>query len=150
MGRTIMALLDFLKQKKEIEKSKEKKATKKVDSVKVEKEVKKEEKVVSEKSISKSNKKAGSFSYSVIKEPHISEKASDLAERNNQYVFEVAGGSNKIEIKKAVEGVYGVKVLSVNIVKIPHKKRRIGKTTGFKKAYTKAIVLLKKGDKIEI
>jgi large subunit ribosomal protein L23 len=145
-----MALLDFLKQKKEIKKSKDNKSDKKSVDVKVEKAVKKEEKIASEKSAFKSNKKAGSFSYSVIKEPHISEKASDLAEKQNQYVFEVVNGSNKIEIKKAVEGVYGVRVLSVNIIKIPHKKRRIGKTQGFKKAYTKAIVQLKKGDKIEI
>lgn len=145
-----MALLDFLKQKKEIEKSKENISDKKSADVKVEKQTKKQVKTTSEKSISKSSKKSGSFSYSVIKEPHISEKASYLAERQNQYVFEVVNGSNKIEIKKAVEGVYGVSVLSVNIIKIPHKKRRIGKTQGFKKAYTKAVVELKKGDKIEI
>ncbi len=143
-----MALLDFLKNKKDAEKSRlasrqsvEKKPTKKVDSVKVAKEV---------KSVSKSNKKTGSFSYSIIKEPHISEKGALLSETQNQYTFKVLNGFNKSEIKKSVEGVYGVKVLSVNIIKIPHKKRRIGRTQGFKKAYTKAVVKLKQGDKIEI
>lgn len=139
-----MAILDFLKNKKEIEKSRESK------KVSVAKENKKEEKTVSEKSLPKSNKKSGSFSYSVIKEPHISEKATDLASKENQYVFQVVSGFGKVEIKKAIEGVYGVNVLSVNIVKIPRKKRRLGKTQGFRKAYTKAIVKIKEGQTIEI
>ena len=46
---------------------------------------------------------------------------------------------NKNEIRKSVEGIYGVNVLSVNIVRIPAKKRRLGKTEGFRKAYKKAI-----------
>ncbi|OGZ84905.1 MAG: 50S ribosomal protein L23 [Candidatus Staskawiczbacteria bacterium RIFOXYD1_FULL_39_28] len=84
-----------------------------------------------------------------MKQPHISEKGSYLAEAS-QYIFEVAERSNKQEIKKSVEGIYGVDVLSVNIIKIPAKKRRLGKTEGFRKAYTKAIVKIKDGQKIEI
>jgi len=101
--------------------------------------------------------KTGGFSYEAIKQPHISEKASDLAEKN-QYIFEVSGarprgcsGSyNKQEVKKSVEGIYGVDVLSVNMIKIPAKKRRLGKTEGFRKAYKKAVVKIKEGQKIEI
>ena len=49
-----------------------------------------------------------------------------------------------------MEGIYGVNVLSVNIIKIPAKKRRLGKTEGFRKAYKKAVVKIKAGQKIEI
>ena len=132
-----MAFLDFLKNKKEKEKAKEKKVAKVLS---VPKEVK--------APISKS-KNEGKFSYTVIKEPHISEKGNVLAGKN-QYVFRVYARANKTEIKKSVEGIYGVDVLNVNTVQIPPKKRRLGKTEGFKKAYTKAIVTIKKGQKIEI
>jgi len=145
-----MALLDFLKKKKEIEKAK--------DSALINKPVKKAEKkpvknsVVTEKSVPKKSaksKKAEVFSYDVIKEPHISEKATMLSEKN-QYSFKVHPRANKIEIKKAVEGIYGVNVLSVNIIIIPKKKRRLGRIQGFKTGYTKAIVKIQDGQKIEI
>ncbi|OGZ67700.1 MAG: 50S ribosomal protein L23 [Candidatus Staskawiczbacteria bacterium RIFCSPHIGHO2_02_FULL_34_9] len=84
-----------------------------------------------------------------MREPHVSEKGTMLSE-NNQYVFKVSPRSNKQEIKKSVEGIYGVNVLSVNIIKIPPKKRRLGKTEGFRKKYQKAVVTIKEGQKIEI
>lgn len=140
-----MALLDFLKNKKEADKAKELKAEKvsekKSDDVKAEKK--------SEKKAVKSIRKSGSFSYTLIKEPHISEKGT-LLSGNNKYIFKVQDNSNKSEIKKAIEGVYGVNVLCVNTIRIPHKKRRVGRTQGFKKAYSKAIVTIKQGQKIEI
>ena len=138
-----MALLDFLKRKKEVQKAKEKQPEKKAEKVSVTKEVK------TEKSPYLKDSKKKGFSYDIVKEPHISEKGSYLAEAS-QYIFEVAERSNKQEIKKSVEGIYGVDVLSVNIIKIPAKKRRLGKTEGFRKAYTKAIVKIKDGQKIEI
>ncbi|OGZ64528.1 MAG: 50S ribosomal protein L23 [Candidatus Staskawiczbacteria bacterium RIFOXYC1_FULL_37_43] len=81
--------------------------------------------------------------------PHISEKATYLAEKN-QYIFVVPVSYNKKEIKNSVEGIYNVDVLSVNKVKIPAKKRRIGATQGFKKGFVKAIVKIKEGQKIEV
>ena len=54
------------------------------------------------------------------------------------------------QIKKSIESAYKVNVLSVNIIKIPKKKRRIGRTEGFKKGYSKAIVTIKEGQKIEV
>ena len=110
-----MALLDFLKRKKEVEKSKklEKKADMPAHAGKVS-AVKKSEPVKS---------KNAKFSYEAVKQPHISEKASYLAEKD-QYTFEVSPSYNKKEIKDSVEGIYGVDVLSVNIIKIPAKKRR--------------------------
>jgi large subunit ribosomal protein L23 len=141
-----MALLDFLKKKEEIKKAQVKKPEKKTAKVSVVAE-KKIEQPVQQKSVK--SKKTTVFSYNVVKEPHISEKATMLSE-GNQYTFKVYSDTNKIEIKKAIEGVYGVNVLSVNIVKIPKKKRRLGKVQGFKAGHTKAIVKIKEGQKIEI
>jgi large subunit ribosomal protein L23 len=88
------------------------------------------------------------FSYHIIKEPYISEKATNLGQEN-KYTFRIYNNVNKQEIKKAVEGIYKVDVVSVNTIKIPPKKRRLGKTQGFKKGYTKAVVMIKEGQKIE-
>ncbi len=85
----------------------------------------------------------------VLKSPHIAEKSAQLAEIN-QYVFKVYPRANKTEIKKAVEEVYGVNVLKTRIIKIPRKKRRLGKTRGWRKGYKKAIVTIKQGQKIEL
>lgn len=142
-----MSLFDFLKRKKEVEKSRESKP-KKAEKVSAAEKPEKEKKSVSSAKPRK-DKKIGSFSYSVIKEPHISEKSTMLS-GNNQYVFKVYPSTNKAEIKKAVEGIYGVDVLSVNVIKIPEKKRRLGRVEGWKKGYRKAIVKIKEGQKIEI
>ena len=133
------ALMDFLKKKEDAERSK--------------KPEKKAEKVLAKKKTESVPVKTitgkGGFSYETIKEPHISEKGSYLAEAN-QYIFEVSPRSNKQEIKKAISGIYAVDVLSVKIINIPAKKRRLGKTQGFRKAFKKAIVRIKEGQKIEI
>lgn len=147
-----MALLDFLKNKEEKEKAKEKKqAVKKTEQSLAVKETKKSEKLAEkvEKIETAKIGQARNFSYDIIKKPHISEKATNLAEKN-KYTFKVYARSNKLEIKKSVEGIYHVDVLDVKIIKSPHKKRRLGKTEGFKKAFTKAVVSVKEGQKIEI
>lgn len=143
-----MALLDFLKKKKEVEKSKKpaKKAEKVSAVVKEAKEAKPEPKPAVK---ANKPKKTTGFSFEAVKQPHISEKASYLAEKD-QYIFEIGPSFNKNEVKKAVSGIYGVDVLSVNIVKIPAKKRRLGRTQGWRKGYKKAIVKIKEGQKIEI
>lgn len=145
-----MALLDFLKKKEDAKKSEKKPA--KVSVVKEKKEEKKVDKKPTPVKVQPATRKSakhGSFSYEAIKEPHISEKATYLAEKN-QYTFQVSANFNKSEIKKSVSGIYGVDVLSVNIIKIPAKKRRLGKTQGWRKGYKKAIVTIKEGQKIEI
>jgi large subunit ribosomal protein L23 len=143
-----MALLDFLKNKEEIEKSKksEKKTVRKASVAKKDESVKTE---AAPKAPKAHGKSGINFSFDAVKQPHISEKATYLAEKD-QYTFEVDSNFNKSEIKKAVEGIYGVNVLSVNIIKIPSKKRRLGKTEGFRKAFKKAVVKIKEGQKIEI
>ncbi|TSC94364.1 MAG: large subunit ribosomal protein L23 [Parcubacteria group bacterium Licking1014_1] len=138
-----MSLFDFLKRKKEVEKAKKaKEGGKKPDKKPQEVFPVKQEKEFFAK-------KSTVFSYNNVREPHISEKAAYLAEKN-QYVFKVFPNCNKKEIKKAVEGVYGVNVLSVNMIKIPAKKRRLGRIQGYKKGHIKAIVKIKEGQKIEI
>jgi len=143
-----MALLDFLKRKENTEKAKKaaKKTEKSTQKVKPIEADKKPEPISVAKSI---KTKTGSFAFEAIKQPHISEKATYLSEKD-QYVFEISPNYNKNEVKKAIEGIYGVNVLSVNMIKIPPKKRRIGRTEGFRKGYSKAIVRIKEGQKIEI
>jgi large subunit ribosomal protein L23 len=146
-----MAILDFLKNKEEDKSKKPVKKPAKVSAFKkqIKKPEKKAEKTDVIVKIENTKVKNEKFSYEAIREPHISEKASYLAEKN-QYIFEVSPNYNKHEIKKSVEGIYGVNVLSVNIIKIPAKKRRVGRTEGFRKAYKKAVIKIKNGQKIEI
>ncbi len=85
----------------------------------------------------------------ILKGPQITEKATELKDKN-QYVFKVADSANKSEIKKAVEEVYGVKVIKVRTIKVPRRKRRLGRSVGWKKGYKKAVVSLKKDQTIDI
>ena len=87
--------------------------------------------------------------FRVLRGGHITEKATDLAGKN-QYVFKVYPGANKKEIKKSVQDIYNVKVEKVRIINIPRKKRRLGKQEGWKSGYRKAVVSLKEGENIEI
>lgn len=89
------------------------------------------------------------IAYRVLKAAHITEKATDLAEKN-QYVFEIYPDTNKSDVKKAVENLYNVDVLDVKIINIPRKKRRIGKSMGWRKEYKKAIVKIRKDQKLEL
>ena len=90
-----------------------------------------------------------SDAWKVLASPHVTEKASRLAEEN-QYIFRVFPRAKKIEIKKAVEDIYGVKTEAVRIINVLPRKRRVGKTTGMTKGYKKAIVKIAKGQEIEI
>ncbi len=78
--------------------------------------------------------------------PRISEKAGRL-NNLNKYVFTVYGSSNKIEVRKAVEKQYGVKVSTMNMITMAGKSRRYGRRTGVTQAYKKAIVTLTKDSK---
>ncbi|OGZ19504.1 MAG: 50S ribosomal protein L23 [Candidatus Nealsonbacteria bacterium RIFCSPLOWO2_12_FULL_39_31] len=85
----------------------------------------------------------------VLDFPHVTEKSTE-AEKQNKYVFRVLPKSNKYEIKRAIEELYGVDVLGVRVVNVPKKKRRVGRSIGWRKGYKKAIVKLGAGQKIEI
>jgi large subunit ribosomal protein L23 len=84
--------------------------------------------------------------YSILLSPLITEKLT----AEGKYGFKVDSGANKIEIARAIEKVYGVRPQSVNIVNMLGKKIGYGKVQGVKSDWKKAIVTLKKGDKIDI
>ena len=84
----------------------------------------------------------------VIK-PIITEKATLLLE-NNQYVFDVLPKATKPEIKAAIEQLFDVKVTGVNTIRLPRKKRRVGRFIGSKPLYKRAIVTLQEGDSITL
>jgi large subunit ribosomal protein L23 len=92
---------------------------------------------------------ASNIAASVLVEPWITE-ASTAAVELGKYIFKVSDDSAKGQIKKAIEELYKVKVIAVNMIKIPRKARSYGRTPGFKSGIKKAIVTLKKGDKIEL
>ena len=87
-------------------------------------------------------------SSSIIISPHVTEKVTMMS-KDNQYVFKVFPRANKTEIRKAVEHLYKVKVIGVRIINVSGKKRRLGKSQGWKKGYKKAIIQVKQGQKIE-
>ena len=145
-----MALLDiFKKNKKEGKKPAKKIVEAKPQQAKPEKPAIGKKAVVKKKPVLKEGKKSGGRAYQILKTPHVTEKATSLTSKN-QYVFKVWPRSNKIEVRKAVEDVFGVDVVSVKIINVMEKKRRLGKLEGFRSGYKKAIVRLKEGQKIEI
>jgi len=87
--------------------------------------------------------------YDIIKAPIITEQSTKLIESQNRYTFKVDRKSNKVEIKKAIEAIFNVKVLSVNTINVLPKFKRMGKYEGFKPAYKKAVVKLAEGQKID-
>ena len=89
--------------------------------------------------------------YDIIIRPVLTEKAVKDNEKNNTLTFEVAIDANKIEIRKAVEEIFGVKVEDVRTVIVKPKPKRFGfKSSGFKKAWKKAIVKVKSEKPINI
>ena len=87
--------------------------------------------------------------YDIIKSILRTEKGTDL-EAMGKYVFAVERRANKIEITKAVELVYNVKVKSVNTTLVPGKLKRVRQDYGYTSDWKKAVVTLKEGQKIEV
>ena len=85
----------------------------------------------------------------LIKGPIITEKTHGLKEVANKVTLKVAVKANKVEIRKAVEEVFKVKVLSVNTVRMKGKKKRLGRTEGTRPDWKKAIVTLAPGEKLK-
>jgi len=108
------------------------------------KEVKQEEQKKEEKPYT-----ARGLNLSILKKPWITEKSVTMS-REGKYMFLVPLRSSSFEIKKAAEALYNVKVVSVNIVNIKEKKRRLGRTMGTIPGYRKAILKLQKGQSIDI
>lgn len=92
------------------------------------------------------------FAHDIIRKPIISERSMEVLfdrEGNEikKYSFEVPQSANKVEIKKAVEEIFGVKVADVNTMNVTGKLKRMGKFEGRRASYKKAIVTLAKGSK---
>jgi large subunit ribosomal protein L23 len=86
---------------------------------------------------------------SIIEAPLITEKGSELGEKARQVVFRVRPEANKIEIRKAVEVLFKVKVAKVHTVCYLGKMRRVGRNVGRLPHWKKAYVTLKEGYKID-
>lgn len=81
--------------------------------------------------------------------PIVTEKATLLLEQN-QYVFDVRPKATKPEIKAAIESLFDVKVVGINTLRLPRKKRRVGRFVGYKPQYKRAVVTLAEGDSITL
>jgi large subunit ribosomal protein L23 len=88
--------------------------------------------------------------YKVVLAPHVSEKATMAAERNNQLVFQVAVSSTKPEIKKAIEKLFDVKVKSVQVLNVKGKVKRNRYGYVNKPSWKKAYVTLEAGQDIDL
>lgn len=86
--------------------------------------------------------------FQVLLSPHISEKATVVAERG-QFVFRVAGDASKLEIRKAVETLFSVKVKGVRTLNVKGKTRNFGRTVGKRSDWKKAYVALEAGHDID-
>ena len=86
----------------------------------------------------------------VLKKPVLTEKSLLLQQTENKYTFDVELTANKIEVKQAVEAMFGVKVESVNIMNVAPKTKRMGRYVGKTNKRKKAIVKLKEGQTINL
>ncbi|MCX6103877.1 MAG: 50S ribosomal protein L23 [Bdellovibrionales bacterium] len=87
--------------------------------------------------------------YNIIKRPLVTEKNTLRSNRFNEYAFEVEVDANRTEIKKAVEKIFGVKVIRVNTLIARKEAKRLGRMPGKRLLWKKAIVKLKEGDKFD-
>ena len=84
----------------------------------------------------------------VLLAPQISEKATYIADKNEQVVFRVASDATKPEVKAAVELLFKVEVKAVQVSNVKGKEKRFGKMMGSRKSWKKAYVCLKAGQEI--
>jgi large subunit ribosomal protein L23 len=87
--------------------------------------------------------------YQIIKKALVTEKSTVARDASNKYNFEVDVRANRIEVCRAVEKIFKVKVLSVRVMNVPGKKKRTGRIVGQRRPWKKAIVTLAPGNRIE-
>ena len=85
----------------------------------------------------------------IIRRPLITEKSTRQKESNHQYAFEVHSDANKVEIQRAVEQLFKVRVSQVRTCSVLGKLKRLGRKYGKRPDWKKAIVTLKEGDRID-
>jgi large subunit ribosomal protein L23 len=88
--------------------------------------------------------------HDIILRPLVTEKSTDQLERNSAYTFAVARDANKIQIAKAVEELFNVRVREVRTMRYAGKQRRIGRFVGRRPSWKKAVVTLRPGETIEL
>jgi large subunit ribosomal protein L23 len=88
--------------------------------------------------------------HQVIKKILITEKSNIEREASNKYHFQVDTKANKVEIGRAVEKLFKVKVTDVRVLHVLGKKKRMGRVVGQKSSWKKAIVTLAEGSRIEV
>lgn len=88
--------------------------------------------------------------YHIIRRALITEKSTIAKDESNKYIFEVDRRANKIEVAKALEKIFKVKVLDVHVMNVKGKKKRVGRILGEKRSWKKAVVTLAPGSRIEI
>jgi len=92
-------------------------------------------------------------SYDILKRPLITEKSAYLSSKLNQYAFEVHAKATRKQVMEAVEEAFDVKVLKVNIMNMPAKMNRRGRSRRIairRSTFKKAIVTLQPGDRIPV
>jgi large subunit ribosomal protein L23 len=87
--------------------------------------------------------------FGCVRRPIVTEKSNLIKDGANKIVFEVERNANKLDIKHAVQQLFKVAVEEVNVMNVQGKSKRTGRIIGKKQDWKKAIVTLKKGDKIE-
>jgi len=85
----------------------------------------------------------------IVISPMVTEKGTDQKEKDNKYQFKVSADANKIEIKRAIESIYKVKVAEVNTMVVRGKSTRWRRIWGKLPDWKKAVVTLKEGESIE-
>lgn len=88
--------------------------------------------------------------YNIIVRPLVTEQGMHFANTRNAYSFEVNSKANKIQIRSAIEKLYGVKVLDVRTANVRGKPRRRGRSFGLTRHWKKAVVVLHEDDRIDL
>ena len=86
----------------------------------------------------------------VVIRPLLTEKSTILKENQNQVLFQVAPDANKVEIRRAIETIFNVKVRDVRTIVMEGKLKRMGKHEGRRPGWKKAIISLQPGHKIDL
>jgi len=88
--------------------------------------------------------------HDVLRRPMVTEKSARLMETQNTYLFEVSDAANKIEVKRAVESLYGVKVVDVRTLRVRGKSKRFGRFEGKRSNWKKAYIKLAEGQSLPL
>ncbi len=88
--------------------------------------------------------------FEILRRPLVTEKGNSLRDEHNQYVFEVATAANKIDIRRAIEKIFDVRVEEVRTSVVRGKNKRVGRNVGRRVNWKKAVVRLRSGDSIDV